>query len=225
MFSPRHAPETKSHAADPPAAPPLAQRLAEAFAPARAPAPAQEYRAEPVQTAPTLQPQPQPQLQPQFVQHAPAAQHYPEPAQHWQPQPLAPHPGFVPAGPMMYPQPVFAPQSPFAPLTPALQAWPQPSPYFAFQQPVHLQMPVAPQPQTQFYAPPAAIAPPSQPVSAVHPAAQQTAHPFAQEAEEFRATPKEPPRAPAGDRMSQIQESIDEFRSALTSYAKTRRAS
>ena len=217
MFSPRHASETKPYAADPTAAPPLAQRLAEAFVPARAPAPAQEYRAEPV---PAAQP-----LQPQSVQHAPAPQHYPQSAQQWQPQPLAPHPGFVPAGPMMYPQPVFAPQPAFAPLTPALQAWPQPSPYFAFQQPVHLQMPIAPQPQPQFYAPPAPIAPPPQPVAAAQPAAQQTAHPFAQEAEEFRATPKEPPRASAGDRMSQIQESIDEFRSALTDFAKQRRAS
>ncbi len=217
MFKPRNVSQTRPRTAEP------APRTAEAFMPAKAVAPDQEHRPEPAppkqseQFQVTAQQQPQPQ----------PAQPSPPPAHYWQPQPPMPHPGFVPPGPMMYPQQAFAPpqyppQPAFAPQPPAMPSWPQPAPYFAFQQPVHLQMPLPPQPL--FYAPPPApvAAVPAAPLPA--PASPAAAHPFAQEAEQPRPAVAEP-RAPAADRLSQIQESIDEFRSALTSFAKQRRAS
>jgi polysaccharide biosynthesis transport protein len=228
MFQPRQDRDPSQAAAKPasaPVPPPHVKQLAEAFAPA------QQDQREPA--APKLQsfrlyPQPAPQpAPPQFAQPAPQPMHY------WQPQPQMPPQGFVPPGPMMYPQqayapqPAFAPQQMFAPQPPAAPSWPQPAPYFAFQQPVHLQMPAASMPpQPQFFAPPPPLAPQS--AAAVPAAPQSAAHPFAQEAEQPRPATSEPPvplRAPAGDRLSQIQESIDEFRSALTSFAKHRRAS
>jgi polysaccharide biosynthesis transport protein len=222
IFRPRRDLETQSHAREAAVAPPHVQRLAEAFAPARAPAPAQEYRHEPSQS-----PQPQPP-QPPIALPASAPHHYVQLEPFWHPQPQVPHPGFVPAGPMMYPQPVIAPQPvyapppAFAPVPPPMQIWPQPSPFFAFQQPVNLQMPAPPMPMPpQFYAP----APAPQPAPA---AAVPALHPFAQEAVQPRppaAGPPAPPRPHADDRLSQIQESIDEFRSALTDLAKQRRAS
>ena len=232
MFRPRQerAPIQAAAPAPPRVTPQHVQRLAETFAPVSA---AQEQQPEPA--APQLErfrvyPQPIPQsAEPQQAQ---------QPLQYWQPQPQVPPQGFVPPGPMMYPQQGFAPppfqpqqtfapqqayaQPPaFAPLPPAAPSWPQPAPYFAVQQPVHLQMPpstLAPQPVS--YAPPA-----PQPVFAPPP---PVTHPFAEESAEPRAPagePSAPPRAPSGDRLSQIQESIDEFRSALTSFAKQRRAS
>ena len=186
------------------------QRLAEAFAPA--PAPARQTTPEPnALESFRVYPQPAPAPLPQSVQPAP------QPVQYWQPQPQTPQQGYVPPGPMMYPHQAFAPpsfaQQVFAPQPMHAPAWPQPAPWFAVQQPVHLQMPPAP--------PPAVCAPPA---PAAAPAAPPAAHPFAQEA----GPPADAPPAPrqhSGDRLSQIQESIDEFRSALTSFAKTRRAS
>ncbi len=240
MFRPRQerAPIQAAAAESPRVTPQHVQRLAEAFAPASA---AQEQQRE--AAAPQLErfrvyPQPIPQpAEPQQAQPAPQPLHY------WQPQPQMPPQGFVPPGPMMYPQqgfspPPFQPQQAFAPqqayaqppafapLPPAAPSWPQPAPYFGVQQPVHLQMPpstLAPQPV--FYAPPA---PQPVPAAAVPAAPPPAAHPFAEESAEPRAPAAEtsaPPRAPSGDRLSQIQESIDEFRSALTSFAKQRRAS
>ena len=233
MFRQRHDGAPRPAAAEP--APPRmtpahVQRLAEAFAPASAPALERQPEPEP----PALErflvyPQPAPEPQPQSAPPAPQpVQHWqpqpPQPMQNWQPQPQPPLQGYVPPGPMMYPQQafapqpfqqqVFAPQPAFAPQP--MPAWPQPAPWFAVQQPVHLQMPAPPQPV--FHAPPAPAA-----IAEAPPAP----HPFAQEAApapaSAAATPA--PRAPAGDRLSQIQESIDEFRSALTSFAKQRRVS
>ena len=227
MFKPRHVPQAEYAPAAPRPVPKHVRRLAEAFAPASAPEPVQEHRAEPPQPEHfpeqfqvTAQPSPPP-----FVQPAAA----PQPMHYWQPQ--MPPQGFVPPGPMMYPQPAFAPphyppQPVFAPQPPAMQPWPQPAPFFAFQQPVQLQMPAAPPPQQPvFHAAPAPQ--PAQAAAAPAAAVPAAPHPFAQEAELPRAPAAEPPapRARPGDRLSQIQESIDEFRSALTDYANQRRAS
>jgi polysaccharide biosynthesis transport protein len=232
MFRPRRAGEARYQAPEPAATPaaPLAQRLAEAFVPARGSAPAEQDR-----PAPVLPPQPEPR-QPQthyvqpaplpqthYVQPLPAPQQLPPAAAYWPPQPQMPHPGLVLPGPMMYPQQAFAPPAypappAFAPLPPAMPLWPQPSPVYAFQQPAQLQMPQAQQPQ--FYAPPPPV---PQPAAA---APRPAPHPFSQEAEpELQPASGSPVRAPAADRLSQIQESIDEFRSALTDLVGQRRAS
>lgn len=222
MFRQRHdraqvpaAPEP----APPRVTPAHVRRLAEAFAPASPPA--QERQPEPGALERFLvypQAAPEPQSAPPAPQ--PAQNWQPQPMRHWQPQPQPPQQGHVPPGPMMYPQQAFAPpsfaQQSFAP-QPAfapqpMPAWPQPAPWHAVLQPVHLQMP--PAPPSAYYAPPAAAA---------VPAAPPAPHPFAQEAEPAAAPPA--PRAPSGDRLSQIQESIDEFRSALSSFSKQRRAS
>ena len=209
MFKPRR-PREYSVSPEPaiaPVSPPLAQRLAEAFVPARASAPVEQPRPAPVQPP---RPEPLPMAaqpaqpayppQPQYAPPPPA----PQPQVYWQPQPQMPHPGLVPPGPMMYPYQGYAPQPAFAPQLPVMQPWPQPAPSFAFQQPVHLQMPPAP---PHYYAPPP---PPAQPAP----------HPFAKEAE-----PAAEPPAISGDRLAQIQDSIDEFRSTLTHFAGKRRAS
>jgi polysaccharide biosynthesis transport protein len=235
MFQPRQDRAARPASAEPAPhrmTPQHVQRLAEAFASASAPVQEKQQvpAAQPLERF-RVYPQPVPQAAQPIPQPAPPqmAQPAPQPMPYWQPQPQMPLQGFVPPGPMMYPQQAFAPQPAFvphqmyAPQPPAMPHWAQPAPYFAFHQPVHLQMPAASMPpQPQFYAPPPPPVP--QPVAAV-PAAQ---HPFAQEAEQPRpasAEPPVPPRAPAGDHLSQIQESIDEFRSALTSFAKHRRAS
>jgi polysaccharide biosynthesis transport protein len=220
MFHPRRASETRYQAPEPAAASPsapLAQRLAEAFVPARASAPAEQVRTAPVQPPLPEQRQPVTQNQTHYVQQAAAPQQLPpQAAPYWPPQPQMPHPGLVLPGPMMYPQQAFAPlgypaQPAFAPLPPAMPYWPQPAPapVFAFQQPVQLQMP--PQMQPHYYAPPAPA-----------PVPQPAPHPFAQEAEPAKVSAA---AAPATDRLSQIQESIDDFRSALTDLVGHRRAS
>jgi polysaccharide biosynthesis transport protein len=131
--------------------------------------------------------------------------HAPQPAFQPQTYPHAP----VQPGPMMYPQPVYAPQQPaFVPQQPAFapqpmhQPWPQVMPQM-------VQMPVL----------------------------QPLAQPFVQEAP--RAAPQSVPPQPApqifnihqspavsaGDpRMDDIQRSIEEFRSALTDFARRKSA-
>ncbi len=171
--------------------------------------------AEPAQPSPYWDPQP-PTFAAAPVAQAPIA--FPQmapamarPVQQWPVQPPMTYPQqMVQPGPMMYPQPVYAHQPAFVPQHQMPQpGWSLPQPIMP--QPVQVQMPVYAQPL----------------------------HPFAQEAQ--RSAPVQPSSVPqpvvaapvqeqrhgyaAGDpRLAEIQESIEEFRSALTDFARRRRA-
>jgi polysaccharide biosynthesis transport protein len=139
--------------------------------------------------------------------HTMAQPHWPSaPQPAFQPQAYA-HPPVQP-GPMMYPQPIYAPQLPafvpqhpvFAP-QPHVQAWPQPMPHA-------VQMP---QPAAHAYQ----FAP-----EPVRPAAHAPAPQAAPQIFNIHQSP-----APAGDaRLDDIQRSIEEFRSALTDFARRKSA-
>lgn len=139
--------------------------------------------------------------------HTIAQPHWPgAPQPAFQPQTYA-HPPVQP-GPMMYPQPIYAPQLPafvpqqpvFAP-QPQMQAWQQPLPQA-------VQMP---QPATHAYQ----YAP-----EPVRPAAQAPAPQAAPQIFNIHQSP-----APAGNaRLDDIQRSIEEFRSALTDFARRKSA-
>jgi polysaccharide biosynthesis transport protein len=141
--------------------------------------------------------QAQPNLPQQWPAH-PAFQH-----QHF------PHPPVQP-GPMMYPYPAYAPQQPafvpqqpvYMPQPPMAQVWQQPMP-----QMVQMPMPSqAPHPFAHEAAPPASQAP------------QPAASPQIFNIHQAAAA------APADPRLDDIQRSIEEFRSALTDFARRRSA-
>ncbi len=187
-------------------------------------APAMERTPEPAAAA-YCAPAPQPaQLTPAAMPAPPAPAAPPAYAYPSQPQPSLPqqwpaHPAFqqqhfphppVQPGPMMYPHPAYAPQQPafvpqqpvFMPQPPMAQVWQQPMPQM-------VQMPI--------------------PSPAQHPFAHEAASP-ASHAPQPAASPQifnihqAPAAAPADPRLDDIQRSIEEFRSALTDFARRRTA-
>ena len=182
-----------------PALQPAAQQPAAAWSaplPQAAPPPAVMW---PAQQAVAMPPQPAPWQQPVYA-HPPQFAPQPVHAQQWiMPAPYPAH--MIPAGPMMYPaqpaphQPAFVPQA-----IPAA-AWPGMPQTMSPPQPVQVEMHA--------------------------PVSRQAAHPFAHEAASAPwAAPARPaPHAsPADPRLAEIQESIEEFRSALNDLASRRRA-
>jgi polysaccharide biosynthesis transport protein len=183
----------------------------------RAPESAQAHQHYPAAATPPFASGPMPQQAVGFAPYAPAPhphiqqpghpQWHNAPSPAFQPQVFA-HPPVQP-GPMMYPHPSYAPQQPaFVPQQPVFIPQPQAAQIWAQPMPQMVQMPSAP----------------------AHPFAHEAVHPAHQAPAAPAAAPQifnihQAPVSTGGDaRLDDIQRSIEEFRSALTDFARRKSA-